>query len=179
MKVYSSLVKNLTPKSNQLLLIISTLLWHMHRIECIEQTNSNLKQQSAVANLTMNRSTAVEIKFLNGNMPEDFQIPVDEMFIFMSIVYSISTLSAIVANLIVILVYLFVQRTKTDLSMFLINLAVADFLMSTVCMPFSFAQVLLERWIFGEILCPIGNNYYFLSLAYPCTVSDLLFIALS
>lgn len=81
------------------------------------------------------------------------------IFIFMGIVYTISTLSAIVTNLIVILVYILGHRAKTDLSIFLINLAVADFLMSTVCMPFTFAQALLKRWIFGEIMCPIGKNF--------------------
>ena len=73
----------------------------------------------------------------------------------MCIVYVISTLSAIITNLIVILVYLVGHRAKTDLSVFLINLAIADFLMSSVCMPFTFAQALLKQWIFGDILCPI------------------------
>lgn len=80
------------------------------------------------------------------------------LFIFMSIVYTISTLSAIITNLIVILVYLLGHRAKTELSLFLINLAIADFLMSTVCMPFTFAQALLKRWIFGQIMCPIGKK---------------------
>ena len=79
----------------------------------------------------------------------------DPLFIFMCIVYVISTLSAIITNLIVILVYLVGHRAKTDLSVFLINLAIADFLMSSVCMPFTFAQALLKQWIFGDILCPI------------------------
>ncbi|CAF0851698.1 unnamed protein product [Brachionus calyciflorus] len=76
-------------------------------------------------------------------------------FIFMSIVYIISTVSAIITNLIVILVYILGHRAKTELSIFLVNLAVADFLMSSFCMPFTFAQALLKRWIFGEIMCPI------------------------
>ena len=79
-------------------------------------------------------------------------------FIFMCIVYVISTLSAIILNLIVILVYFFGQKTKTEISIFLVNLAIGDFLMSTFCMPFTFAQVLLKRWIFGEIMCPIGTS---------------------
>ncbi len=95
------------------------------------------------------------------NTTETFQIILNEdieTFIFMCIVYSLSTLSACILNLIVILVFAFVQRTRTDLSIFLVNLAVADFLMSIVCMPFSFAQALLKRWVFGEIMCPIGDK---------------------
>ena len=78
-------------------------------------------------------------------------------FVFLCIVYTLSTLSAIILNLIVILVYLFGRSARTDLSIFLINLAIADFVMSTVCMPFTFAQALLFEWIFGEIMCPIGK----------------------
>ena len=52
-----------------------------------------------------------------------------EPFVFMCIVYTISTLAAIITNLIVILVYAFGHTAKTELSIFLINLAIADFLM--------------------------------------------------
>lgn len=104
-----------------------------------------------------NKTTTSDIVVNNMSIAGEFEIPTDKTFIFMSIVYSISTLSAIVSNLIVILVYMFVQKTKTDLSIFLINLAVADFLAGTFCMPFSFAQVLLKKWIFGDTLCTLGK----------------------
>jgi hypothetical protein len=77
------------------------------------------------------------------------------LFIFMCIVYTISTLTAIITNLIVILVYILGLGVKTDLSKFLINLAIADFLQSTFCMPFSFITALVKKWVFGEIMCPI------------------------
>ena len=82
--------------------------------------------------------------------------PHNPVFIFMFIVYSISTFTGIASNLIVILVYLLGNTNKSDISRFLFNLAVGDFLMSTVCMHFTFAQALLKRWIFGEIICPLG-----------------------
>jgi hypothetical protein len=87
--------------------------------------------------------------------------PHNPVFIFMFIVYSISTFTGIASNLIVILVYLLGNSNKSDISRFLFNLAVADFLMSTVCMPFTFAQALLKRWIFGEIICPLGKFVFY------------------
>ena len=94
----------------------------------------------------------------NATQPQHSDHDVEiKPFIFMCIVYVISTLSAIILNLIVILVYFFGQKTKTEISIFLVNLAIGDFLMSTFCMPFTFAQVLLKRWIFGDIMCPIGR----------------------
>lgn len=74
--------------------------------------------------------------------------PANPIFIFMCIVYILSTLTAIFSNLIVLLVYKFGFRATTDLTLYLVNLAVADFLMSTVCMPFTFAQALLSKWYF-------------------------------
>ena len=118
----------------------------------------------------INSNSTVTASGINSS---DFEVPIfyymddadlintnNPLFIFMSIVYIISTLSAIITNLIVILVYLLGHRAKTELSIFLINLAIADFLMSTVCMPFTFAQALLKRWIFGQIMCPIGKKNY-------------------
>ena len=126
----------------------------------VAQVNASPNKSAALA-------AALESGEENSSLAHDFQnddisiktvYEVDTyspIFIFMCIVYTISTLSAIGTNFIVLLVYLLGQSAKTDLSKFLINLAIADFLMSTVCMPFSFVTALLKRWIFGEILCPI------------------------
>lgn len=39
---------------------------------------------------------------------------------------------------------------------FIVNLACADVLMATLCVPFTFvANVLLVRWPFGAALCPL------------------------
>lgn len=105
-------------------------------------------------------NSSLDHTITSSYMDDDLVDTHNPLFIFMSIVYTISTLSAIITNLIVLLVYLLGQRAKTELSIFLINLAIADFLMSTVCMPFTFAQALLKRWIFGEIMCPIGKFNY-------------------
>ena len=110
------------------------------------------RTQPVLANVTTLGS--VETVIGQANLDEVAYSPI---FIFMCIVYTISTLSAIITNLIVLLVYMLGHNSKTELSIFLINLALADFLMSTVCMPFTFAQALLKRWIFGEIMCPIGK----------------------
>jgi Na+/melibiose symporter-like transporter len=116
-----------------------------------QQTTRQFKASS-------NDSTTIDS--LNGQNLDG--VAYNPIFIFMCIVYTISTLSACITNLIVLLVYM-LGRSKTELSIFLINLAMADFLMSTVCMPFTFAQALLKRWIFGEIMCPIGNQFFFLT----------------
>jgi hypothetical protein len=94
----------------------------------IDVTKSNLEKfsinnYSIELNITTTTTTATTN---NNNKSKENKL---ESFIFMCIVYTLSTLCAIVTNLIVILVYLFGNTAKTDLSLFLVNLAVADFFM--------------------------------------------------
>jgi hypothetical protein len=77
------------------------------------------------------------------------------IFIFMCVVYILLILSAITSNLVVILLYKLGLTNKTELSSFLVNLAIADFIMASVCMPFTFAQAILHEWIFGAFMCPV------------------------
>jgi hypothetical protein len=116
---------------------------------------STSQESTTSGQLDLNDSTLIQsLDSATANM--DDGVAYNPIFIFMCIVYTISTVSACITNLIVLLVYMLGYKSKTELSIFLINLAMADFLMSTVCMPFTFAQALLKRWIFGEIMCPIG-----------------------
>jgi hypothetical protein len=144
-----------------ILLIMKILvLISVHYVESTTKKNPhddvNLDWNRTKSSLANKQKEIVESKNDQEEFDQDFPI-----FVFMCIVYTISTLSAIFTNLIVLIVYIFGQRSKTELSIFLINLAIADFLMSTFCMPFTFAQALLKRWIFGEIMCPIGKIQLF------------------
>ena len=95
----------------------------------IDVTKSNLEKFSInnySIELNITTTTTTINNNNNNNKSKENKL---ESFIFMCIVYTLSTLSAIVTNLIVILVYLFGNTAKTDLSLFLVNLAVADFFM--------------------------------------------------
>lgn len=121
----------------------------------------NTKQVIANTQITnfsneINNNTNVINEDNNTEIPYYEEVdPTNPLFIFMCVVYTLSTLSAQISNLLVILVYKFGYRRSTDLSLYLVNLAIADLLMSTVCMPFTFAQALLKKWIFGNVMCPI------------------------
>ena len=72
------------------------------------------------------------------------------------LMYSVTTLLAILGNSFAIAVFAKGKRSKTDLRPFLINLAVADLIMAFFCIPFTFTYSLLgSDWIFGAPLCPI------------------------
>ena len=70
-------------------------------------------------------------------------------------VYTATILLSVTGNLLVIVVLLSANRTRTDITVFLVNLAVADISMAAFCMPFTFTQTMLGHWIFGEIMCPL------------------------
>ena len=82
------------------------------------------------------------------------ELPTDSQATLITL-YSVCTVMSVVGNSIVIIVLLRGSRFKTDLSTFLLNLAVADLCMACFCMPFTFTKVMLGKWIFGSCMCPI------------------------
>ena len=71
------------------------------------------------------------------------------------VLYSVTTLLAILGNVTAIVIFTKGKRSKTDLRPFLINLAVADLIMAIFCIPFTFTYSLLGDWVFSEPMCPI------------------------
>lgn len=71
------------------------------------------------------------------------------------VLYSITSAMAVLGNLVVIVVLATGRRSKTDLRVFLLNLAVADLTMAVFCMPFTFTTTMLHDWIFGASMCTV------------------------
>lgn len=78
-------------------------------------------------------------------------------------------------NLIVIWIVLAHKRMRTVTNYFLVNLAIADFLISILNMPFTFLFLVYQDWWFGTFFCKFSC---FIS---PCTisVSVLTFMAIA
>ncbi|XP_061439441.1 alpha-1D adrenergic receptor [Rhineura floridana] len=68
---------------------------------------------------------------------------------------AIFILSAIVGNILVILSVACNRHLQTVTNYFIINLAIADLLLSTTVLPFSATLEVLDLWIFGRIFCDI------------------------
>ena len=69
--------------------------------------------------------------------------------------YSITTALSVCGNALVLVVLTCGNRSKTDLTKFLLNMAIADLFMACFCIPFSFTNTMLGHWIFGVAMCPI------------------------
>ena len=79
--------------------------------------------------------------------------------------YSLTSCLAIVGNITAIVVLTLGNRSRTDLSRYLVNLAVADLCMACFCIPFTFTKSMLDRWLFGSVMCPLVLFIQVLSVA--------------
>lgn len=88
-------------------------------------------------------------------------------------VYILAFVSMVVVaaggNLIVIWIVLAHKRMRTVTNYFLVNLAVADTLISIFNTLFSFAYMLYNHWVFGRAYCK------FTQFIAPCTISASVF----
>ncbi|OQV24750.1 putative Tachykinin-like peptides receptor 99D [Hypsibius exemplaris] len=82
------------------------------------------------------------------SLPETVQIA-------LFILYGINIIVSVLGNGLVILIFSYGRKSRTELSPFLINLAIADLTMALFCLPFTSTQVLLSKWIFPHFLCPL------------------------
>ncbi|XP_062866612.1 neuropeptide Y receptor Y2, like [Trichomycterus rosablanca] len=67
--------------------------------------------------------------------------------------YSTIILLGVVGNSLVIYVVCKFKTLRTVTNFFIANLAVADLLVNTLCLPFTLAYTLLGQWKFGQVLC--------------------------
>ncbi len=70
------------------------------------------------------------------------------------VLYTLTTLLAVVGNLVVIGVLLLrprATRREGQLNRFLLNLAAADLLLAIFCVPFTFTTAMLGHWIFKSV----------------------------
>lgn len=65
---------------------------------------------------------------------------------------------AICGNFLIVLVIVHFPRLRTATNILILNLAIADLMISFLCMPFSYWHVIIftdQRWIFGSIFCKL------------------------
>ncbi|XP_012253456.2 RYamide receptor-like isoform X5 [Athalia rosae] len=62
---------------------------------------------------------------------------------------------AVTANILVIVVVLKYHYMRSVTNYFLVNLSVADLLVTTICMPMAVSQAVTMIWVYGEIMCKL------------------------
>ncbi|XP_076001824.1 neuropeptide Y receptor type 2 [Genypterus blacodes] len=67
--------------------------------------------------------------------------------------YSTIILFGVIGNILVIYVVYKFKNLRTVTNFFIVNLAVADLLVNTLCLPFTLVYTLYGEWKFGQVLC--------------------------
>ncbi|CAG9864187.1 unnamed protein product [Phyllotreta striolata] len=95
--------------------------------------------------------------------------------IFWCIFYSLMVIVATGGNLIVIWIILMHKRMRTVTNYFLLNLSIADALVSTINVIFNFIYMLYSHWPFGMIYCKLAQ--FVATLTICASVLSLMAIA--
>lgn len=95
--------------------------------------------------------------FDDGGGGPSFAMPMYAQILIILMYTTVSVLS-VGGNVIVCYIVLAYQRMRTVTNYFIVNLACSDIMMSVLCIPPTFvANLLMQYWPFGPILCPIIN----------------------
>uniref|UniRef100_A0A8C2HKA3 Adrenoceptor alpha 1D n=1 Tax=Cyprinus carpio TaxID=7962 RepID=A0A8C2HKA3_CYPCA len=82
-------------------------------------------------------------------------ITLDSQVIGVGVFLAVFILVAIVGNILVILSVLCNKHLQTVTNFFIVNLAIADLLLSIIVLPFSASLEVLGCWVFGRVFCNI------------------------
>uniref|UniRef100_H2ZZL4 Adrenoceptor alpha 1D n=1 Tax=Latimeria chalumnae TaxID=7897 RepID=H2ZZL4_LATCH len=102
-----------------------------------------------------NVSRSVLAANFENNTNLSSKVTLDAQAISLGVVLATFILFAIVGNLLVILSVACNRHLQTVTNYFIINLAIADLLLSTTVLPFSATLEVLGFWVFGRIFCNI------------------------
>ncbi|XP_033890844.3 neuropeptide Y receptor type 5-like [Acipenser ruthenus] len=86
---------------------------------------------------------------------EDFNSSVDDIRYFVIGVYTFVSLLGLLGNVLILMALIRKWKEKTVMNFLVGNLAFSDILVVLFCSPFTLTCVLLDHWIFGDIMCHI------------------------
>lgn len=101
------------------------------------------------------RNGSVLEMFSNDTVPSCADVPVDSYAVGLGVALSAFILVAIVGNVLVILSVVCNKHLQTVTNFFIVNLAMADLLLSTIVLPFSASLEVFGCWVFGRLFCNI------------------------
>lgn len=118
-----------------------------------EAENISLIANSSFENDTYLNSTYIILE-RDSLYPSGYTMP---QIIIASIFVTILMIVVVVGNMLVIIAIITEKALKNIQNWFIASLAVADFFLGLVIMPFSLANELMGYWIFGNVWCDIHS----------------------
>ncbi|XP_077574980.1 alpha-1A adrenergic receptor [Stigmatopora nigra] len=117
-------------------------------------THSNLRNDSIYLTEALNGSV-LDLFFPNDSTTGCLKLTLDFGSLWLGGFLALFILVAIVGNILVILSVLCNNHLQTVTNFFIVNLAMADLLLSIVVLPFSASLEVLGCWVFGRVFCNI------------------------
>eukprot|EP00064_Thunnus_orientalis_P000895 superscaffoldBa00000052_g896 len=120
-------------------------------------TDSNLRNESnyGIYFTEAFNGSVLDHIFPNDSITTCRNFTLDSQVIGVGIFLSVFILVAIVGNILVILSVLCNKHLQTVTNFFIVNLAMADLLLSIIVLPFSASLEVLGCWVFGRVFCNI------------------------
>lgn len=84
------------------------------------------------------------------------------------VLYAFVMALAVTANILVIAVVFKYHYMRSVTNYFVVNLSVADLLVTTICMPVAVSQAVSLKWIHGEVMCKL--SFYLQGVAVAASV---------
>jgi octopamine receptor alpha len=106
------------------------------------------------SNTSLTMSTLAPETIYHNGYPSGYTIP---SIIFASVVVTVLMIIIVVGNMLVIIAIATEKALKNIQNWFIASLAVADFFLGLVIMPFSLANELMGYWVFGSWWCDIHS----------------------
>ncbi|GFU37114.1 RYamide receptor [Nephila pilipes] len=124
-------------------------------MENITEIVTVLLLQDVVNNTNGTDTTETEETLFNATMLLGPTVP-KAIEALMYIMYIVISVAAIGGNVIVCYIVFAYQRMRSVTNFFIVNLAVGDILMASLCIPFGFvSNLLLQYWPFGAVMCVV------------------------
>ncbi|XP_060915515.1 alpha-1D adrenergic receptor [Labrus mixtus] len=120
-------------------------------------TDSNLRNESnnGIYFAESLNGTVLDQISPNDSTPTCTNFAMDPQVVGVGVFLSVFILVAIVGNILVILSVVCNKHLQTVTNFFIVNLAMADLLLSIIVLPFSASLEVLGCWVFGRIFCNI------------------------
>ncbi|KAK7579636.1 hypothetical protein V9T40_000265 [Parthenolecanium corni] len=125
--------------------------------------------EEVLSNITSANFTSIEYYTHHNQTEEDvvfnnpFQLPLWEKLLWNSLFLPMVVV-ATGGNVIVMWIVWSHKRMRTVTNIFLVNLAIADTMVSTLNVTFNFAYMLSGDWVFGKLYCKISQFVAVLSI---------------
>ncbi|NWV24933.1 GPR34 protein, partial [Origma solitaria] len=87
--------------------------------------------------------------------------------------YSIIFVVGLVGNIIALFAFLRIHQKRNSIQVYLLNVAVADLLL-IFCLPFRILYHIINKWIFGWILCKIVGTLFYMNMYISIVLLGLI-----